>query len=494
MPTDHLSADIPICDPDGWFIGPAGSVATTPGAVAPVQSAPLSSAIFSVLQFGAIVPPLAPWPGVHRALPGYRYARGRAEGPVPLEGTRGWAATDLRGMNIAAQAAFLEAVIDQVIVQMVGDRTDPVVLFSGGVDSGFLANRLRSLGYRDTLLLNYAFGEGDKESMLAEHMAKLLGLRFERVIASPAAFDPLLNPGEVYPQPFADHSVVPTSELAHAVVQRLKPGSVVLDGTGADGGFGLGEKIRLFRRLSRVPGWILKSANRVYQDHLWRSTGSIERVLRVFSRMGQMPFLSAMIAQNPLAGKWYSASDAWKVYESLSNWVEPLAGSSLASQVVTVDLALVCANVFAQKAKPIFNRGGCKVHYPFMSQQAIHVAQVAIDAWPVGESKSPLKHSLSKALPREMIYRPKSAFADPAGELFFKERFLQHLRATAEDSSPLAGFIQTKYVKDSCDLLRRRWRLPSQTLNMLWAITFTDRWYRTATPGSGAVEPESARD
>lgn len=493
MPTEPLSADIPICDPDGWFIGPAGSAATEPAVVAPAQSAPLSAGVFSVLQFGAIVPPLAPWAGVHRALPGYRYVRGRVEGPVPQERNPGWTLADLRGMNVASQSAFVETVIDEVIVQMVGDRSDPVVLFSGGVDSGFLANRLRSLGYRDALLLNYAFGEGDKESMLAEHMAKLLGMRFERIMASPAAFDPLLSPGEVYPQPFADHSVVPTSELAHAVVRRLKPGSVVLDGTGADGGFGLGEKIRFFQGLSRVPGWILKSANRVYQDHLWRSTGSIERVLRVFGRMGQMPILSAMIAQNPLAGKWYSASDAREVYESLSRWVKPLAGSSLASQVVTADLALVCANVFAQKAKPIFARAGCKVHYPFMSRQAIHVAQAAIDAWPVTESKSPLKHSLSKVLPREMIYRPKSAFADPAGELFFKEGFLQHLRATTEDSSPLAGFFQTKYVRESCDLLRRRRRLPPQTLNTLWAIAFTDRWYRTATPGSAAVGPEIAR-
>jgi len=122
----------------------------------------------------------------------------------------------------------------------------------------------------------------------------------------------------------------------------------------------------------------------------------------------------------------------------------------------------------------------------------LQVAQAAVDAWPVTEAKSALKHSLARVLPQGMIYRPKSAFADPAGELFYKETFLQHLRATTQESSPRAGFIQTTYVKESCDLLRRRRQLPAQTLNLLWAIVFTDRWYRTATPGSSAVGLEVA--
>lgn len=459
----------------------------TPAAVAPPQSAPLPAAIFSILQFGAIVPPLAPWQGVHRALPGFRYTRGQNEGPVPRLGKPGWAVADLRGMDVNSQAALLEEVVDEAIVQMVGERADPVVLFSGGVDSGFLATRLRSLGYSDALLLNYAFKEDDEESLLAEHMAKRLGMNFERIVASAEAPDLLEAPGRIYPQPFADHSVVPTSEFAHAVARRLGPGKLLLDGTGADGAFGLGPKIMAFRRLRYAPKWMLHLANRAYQDQLWQSPGIVERVMRVFSRAGQMPTLAALIAQNPLAGKWYSASTAVEVYESLIRWVEQIAGKSIASQAVTADLALVCANVFAQKAKPIFTQSGCAVEYPFMNWNVIQVAQAAIDAWPVSEAKSPLKHSLAKVLPQEMIYRPKSAFADPAGELFFKERFLRHLRATTEESSPLSGFIQTKYVKESCELLSRRRRLPPQTLNLLWAIAFTDRWYRTATPGSSAV-------
>ncbi len=487
MASGSLYIDIPACDPDGLFFGPTGSAAATPSAVAAPQSPPLLAAVFSVLQFGAIVPPLSPWPGVHRALPGYRYERGRLEGPVTHHGKPEWSDVELRGMGVDAQATLIERVIDPVLQEKIGSRQDVVVLFSGGVDSGFLASRLRSLGYRDALLLNYAFSEDDEESALAASVAKQLGMRFERILASETSPDPLESPGTIYPQPFADHSVVPTSDFAYAVLDRLGPGMLVLDGTGADGGFGLGAKIRTFQQMRRLPAWVLQFAGRQYQDRLWQTTGVFERVLRVLSRLGQMPLLAALIAQNPLAGKWYSASPAQEVYDALERWIEPLSTRSLASRVVAADLALVCANVFAQKARPILMRSGCEVCYPFMSQPVVSLAKAAIDSWPVTESKSPLKHSLSKVLPAHMVYRPKSGFADPAGEMFFRERFLQHLRATTEEASPLAGFIQTRYVRDCCDLLVRRRHLPAQTLNMLWAITFTDRWYRTAVPGQAPV-------
>lgn len=82
------------------------------------------------------------------------------------------------------------------------NQKNPVLLFSGGVDFGIIASRLVLLGFTNTLLIKYSFVEDDKESILAEKIAKLLGLRFERVFAKKRLCACLDNPGILYTQTF----------------------------------------------------------------------------------------------------------------------------------------------------------------------------------------------------------------------------------------------------------------------------------------------------
>jgi hypothetical protein len=79
-----------------------------------------------------------------------------------------------------------------------------------------------------------------------------------------------------------------------------------------------------------------------------------------------------------------------------------------------------------------------------------------------------------------MVYRPKSGFVDPSNRVFFDAQFIDYFRAAAEPTSPIASVLNRKPLLKTCDLLSRKNNLPDQTLNCIWAITFTDRWYRTA--------------
>jgi hypothetical protein len=88
-----------------------------------------------------------------------------------------------------------------------------------------------------------------------------------------------------------------------------------------------------------------------------------------------------------------------------------------------------------------------------------------------------------------MVYRPKSGFVDPKAEaVFVSAEFLDYLRASAEPSGPISNFLEMGPLLKSCDLLARKKRLPRQTLTVLWAIVFMDRWYRTALPASPSAE------
>jgi len=467
---------VPPCDTHGCFFDDSGRTAHEPNALADSKSQPDESAVFSVLQFGAIIPPLSPWRGIRRFMPGYQYRGTELVGPLKLE-YPAYVAT----LDFEQQSDEIERFLDRDLADVISDQPNPVLLFSGGVDSGLIASRLATLGYRNSLLLNYCFGEDDRESQLAEAMAKHLGLQFERISATRDLCDCLIEPGRVYPQPFGDHSAVPTSDLAYACVNRLVgEHRVILDGTGADGAFGMANKIDAWNRVGRIPVLARQAASLLYGATLWHRTGRIEYLFRILRRSVDMPLLSAVLAQNPLAGCLYRNLPTKDVHSLLADWVGGWVGESIPHRIVASDLALTCANTFAQKAQPILELAGHRVHYPFLQTEAVSVALASINHWQMDEPKAPLKRSLARHVPRDMVYRPKSGFTDPRGQVFFDATFIAYLRAAADSTSPIATFLNQKPLIRVCDLLSRRANLPTQTLNCIWSITFMDRWYRTA--------------
>jgi asparagine synthase (glutamine-hydrolysing) len=463
------------CDTHGCFIDDSGRMSSIPNSLADSNSQVNDEAVFSVLQFGAIIPPLSPWTRIRRLMPGYKYHGGEIVGPVELRQQ-----THISNLDSEQQADEIENILDHILQKQIGAR-DPVLLFSGGVDSGIIASRLAALGYSNSLLINYSFGDEDPESKLAEAMANLLGLKYERVSANRQQLcSCLLCPGQIYPQPFGDHSTVPTSDLANAVVKRLSGQKrIILDGTGADGAVGMTKKIDMWERLIRVPAILRKAASFAYGNMLWYREGKIEYFPRIFRRSIDMPLLSAVLAQNPLAGIFYSKRSGNSVYSLLDKWIGGWAGELPSKRIIAADLALTCANIFAQKAQPILESAGHKVLYPFLDVDMVTTALNSVPYWQMDEAKAPLKKSLARHVPRDMVYRPKSGFIDPRVEVFFSEEFISYLCAAAEPTTPIANLLKRKPLLKACQLLARKRTLPAQTLSILWAIVFTDRWYRT---------------
>ncbi|MGK9235816.1 hypothetical protein KXS07_29150 [Inquilinus limosus] len=147
------------------------------------------TAVYSYLQFGAVVPPLSPWKAIRRFIPGTTTT-------VSISG-----ALTIREQSalkpsprvspspkIDQQVSTVISALDRVLLETCAGR--PVtILFSGGVDSGLLAARASAVGLKDVTLVNYSFGPNDPESMLAEQMARHLGLRFVRVEEAPDGSD-----------------------------------------------------------------------------------------------------------------------------------------------------------------------------------------------------------------------------------------------------------------------------------------------------------------
>jgi asparagine synthetase B (glutamine-hydrolysing) len=467
--------EVPYCDTHGRFFDESGNTAHRPNMLANTTSRLDETAVFSVLQFGAIIPPLSPWQGVQRFLPGYQYHGIELVGPVKLERP-----THVATLDPEQQSDEIQRLLDRILRRLIGNRQDPVLLFSGGIDSGLIASRLAALGYRDSLLLNYSFREEDPESRHAEAMAKHLGLRFERILAKRNLCHCLIEPGCVYPQPIGDPSTVPTWDLAHSAVNHLAgEHRLILDGLGPDQAFGRTNRIDLFSRVIRVPQLLSQAASVLYSSIFWHRYGRLEYLFRVLRR-SNLSLVSAVLAQNPLAGTLYRNASKRPVDSLLSDWVGGWVGDSLKERIVAADLALYCSNAIVQKGQPIFELAGHEVAHPFLETEMVSLAIASIPHWQMDEPKAPLKRCLARYVPRDMVYRPKSGFVDYRGTGFFDKEFIAYLRAAADDTSPMAFILNKKPLLKACDWLSRRVRLPFQTLNCLWAITFVDRWYRSA--------------
>lgn len=476
----HENEEIAPCDTQGKFFDDLGRIGLLPNSMVGTNPEINDDAVFSILQFGAIIPPLSPWKGIHRFIPGYQYQGTKMVGPVELPQHQ-----DISILNPEQQADEVEQLLDKILKKNIGDNEeDPVLLFSGGVDSGLIASRLAALGYRNSLLINFSFGDDDLESKLAEEMASELGLPFMRVLDQDnpsSCLSCLDNPGKIYPQPFGDYSTAPTSNLAQSVIKYLSNQKrLIIDGTGADGAFGMTAKTREWKKVSRVPVIARKAVSLAYGRMLWHHQGRFERVARILRRSIQMPLLSSILAQNPLATTFYGMTSRHLVDDLLEAWIGGWAGEIPSTRVVAADLALTCTNIFAQKAQPIFELAGHKMLYPFLENEIISMALRSTPHWQMEEPKAPLKQALSRRIPRNMVYRPKSGFIDPKGEFFFSAEFIDYLRSAAESTSPIAHMLERKPLLKACDLLVQKKELPPQTLNFLWAVVFTDRWYRTA--------------
>jgi len=468
---------IPICDPDGYYLrakhnqlSDAASFRVTADLI------PDQDAIFSLLQFGAVIPPLSPWEGVVRLLPGYRCEDDGHKHPLHFT-----TCADIAHLT-GPLTGLLAEKLDKILVRALEGDKLPVVLFSGGVDSGLIAARLAHLGYRDTLLLNYSFSPVDPESVMAEEMAWKLGLRFERYGCERLGCESLRTPGKTYPIPFGDPSTVPTYALAKKVTERLSGlPCVIFDGNGADdGGFGMTHKINQWQKLTKVPRWALKMASLAYErSEIWNQVNAIENRLKLLRRLHDMPLLSAILAQNPLAGILYAKDGRKKVDGLLDEWAAGLVGDSPLRKVIVANLMLTSANIFAQKAHPIYKKAGLQVVYPFMEHEMVDFSLTIAPTQDSPEKKALLKALLAQQVPREMVYRPKSGFVDTGAQVFYDAEFQEMLWAATEEKSVLSGILFKEPLRKIIERLRRRDRLPHQLLNCIWAITFTDRWYRT---------------
>jgi asparagine synthase (glutamine-hydrolysing) len=441
-------------------------------------------AIYSLLQFGAAIPPLSPWRSIRRAVPGritnFRDLPARVE-ETEFRSEQLWD-QESGPLDLNQQISMVLAALDsQILTLRHGHRL--VVLFSGGVDSGLLAARAAALGFKDTVLVNYSFGPEDTESLLAEQMAKHLGLSFQRIRdidSGEDVEDVLTHAGSDYRTPFGDHSTIPTYRLIRSVIRGFGPEFTLLDGTGADGAFGLFGRARQWQRLNSIPGGLLRFGSQAYKYfQLWQEESKVEHWFRLLRRASQHRFPLAAVAQNALSGIAYNVpkhvSD--EVESFAFSWLHSIAPPRQRLQLTALDISLVCTCIFAQKSKSLFAASTLDIAYPYLSQQISRLA-LASGNWTGAneEAKWLLKAALARHVPSEMVYRRKSGFVATIAAKFQSDAFLAGFDKVLAGKSQLSPFLEKKFLQNIRAILTAKSKFPVQTNNAVWGIVFVSEW------------------
>ena len=439
-------------------------------------------AVYSLLQFGAILPPFSISRQIQR-IPNGHALRVRALPDTLTAHVEAGTAFNARPLDAGmSPAATVRQTLDRILART---PSHSALFFSGGVDSGLLAARLAALGRHDVRLINFSFGPDDEESKHAYRMAQHLGMPCEQVSYDQSRFmDVLWRITRDHSIPFSDLSVLPMNLMIHAALGSGAQVPSVLDGTGADGTFGVGLEYRGWRRLYEVPHLARATVGELYKaTGMWKGASRNARIGRVLRRSAQMPMPVATLAQNSLDGIAYRMPS--EIRDQLTAAVMKYRYGSL-SDMPPVDqfslsllMHMSCGYITPKSYDALCLRGIVPGN-PYLEPEMMRVGfslpweQKAAG----GRQKALTKAMLAEQVPPEMVYRRKSGFVPPYESVFASRPMQSYLREIVlSPSNPLAPYYDPAVV---ARMVARAGE--SKPLNLevyyffLWSLTFLTAW------------------
>ncbi|WP_323121338.1 asparagine synthase (glutamine-hydrolyzing) [Burkholderia alba] len=331
---------------------------------------------------------------------------------------------------------------DAIAGQMCADV--PLGAFlSGGVDSSVIAALMQTQSAQPVQTFTVGFHEaGYDEAGYAKAVARHLGTRHTELYVTPThALEIVPRLPEIYDEPFADASQIPTFLVAEMTRRHVK---VSLSGDGGDELFGGYTRYfltpRLWQRLRRVPmavrARIAAALHALRPDHAdqiaalaqgaWSGAAQRELAPRVGDRLHKLA--NVMTADSPAAlYRLLMSSVHYPERLALAGREPPTlldtpgawpAGLSFAEQAMAVDTLTYLPTDILTKVDRAAMAVSLETRMPFLDRRVVEFAWRLPAALriPDGQSKWLLKKLLYRYVPKTMIDRPKQGFCAPVGD------------------------------------------------------------------------------
>jgi asparagine synthase (glutamine-hydrolysing) len=454
------------------------------------------------LRHNCVPAPFCIYEGVHKVMPGEVVSVRAEDVPRRLVQRRAyWSARQVAEEGATAPprndddaVEELEALLlDAVRLRMVADV--PVGSFlSGGVDSSTVVALMVQASAAPVRTFTVGFSDPayDESAEAAAVAAKLGTDHTEARLHPDEAMAAIANLPDVYDEPFADSSQLPTLLVSRLARRDI---TVALTGDGADEIFGGYNRHawceRLWGRLERVP---LRARRVAGAGLALPSPGAVDRMARAAPPPWRLRIPSTKVAKlarilpstspedmyQRLTSHWHEPSDLVGVPEpttlvsNSSGWpVLPTATERL----MLLDQLTYLPDDILTKVDRASMSVGLEVRTPFLDHRVVEAA------WRLplsqklrnGETKWPLRQMLRAHLPEEVVSRPKMGFGLPLGAWLRGP-----LRDWAEDLLSVAALADDGLLAP--EPIRRLWRAHVRGRvdagQELWDVLVLQAWRR----------------
>jgi asparagine synthase (glutamine-hydrolysing) len=427
--------------------------------------------------------------------------RGEPRAYWSLAATLDAAASEPLAGDAVALADEAERLIHRAVEQrLVSDR--PVGCFlSGGIDSSTIAALMQraaarkirtfTVGYREA-----ALNEADDAAKVAQHLGTE-HTTFTVGGAEALALIPRL--ADIYDEPFADSSQIPTTLLAQLTARHV---TVALTGDGGDEVFGGYNRhvaaLRLWPRVSRWP-WPLRRGGAALIEAAAASEPLARALLAGRARapgdkLRKLAQLAGARDERELYRRLTSLNDEPEKFSTTENGPLPFERIALptaplgpAERMMFWDTLTYLPDDILVKVDRAAMAWGLEGRVPFLDGDVLRFAWRLPLAEKVGPAygKLILRRVLARHVPPTLFERPKSGFAAPVGEWLRGP-----LRGWAEAllrNPALAGHVRPEPVRE----LWARHLSGENVEHQLWSIlmlsAWLERWHPApALAGAGA--------
>lgn len=383
------------------------------------------------LRHGYVPAPHCIHPGVFKLVPGSvlefdeRTVRAGPRCHVPgVDQRRYWDVRDRYARAVQQRAVMSPAVAGTALdahlhgaVAAAGANGRTGAFLSGGTDSSLVTAILQaqSEGPVHTLGVGFESSAHDERHWM-QAVALHLGVRHETVVFSAdAVLEQVQRIPEVWDEPFADASQLPTLLASKALSARC---AVALTGDGGDELFcGHGAYVRAMRN-ARLDAWV-PAPLRAWAERRHRRDPEA-------SRLGGVPAVIAEMAGNGIGHHYLMRVGRWRdPLALLPGAMEPrtlygddppsLPGADTADLVQYLDFAMELSNGILTKVECAASACGLQAVSPLLDRRVAEFAwQLPTSLKLQGrEQKWILKKLLSRYLPAPLVYRPKRGFGPP---------------------------------------------------------------------------------
>lgn len=436
-----------------------------------------------LLRKNCIPSPWTIYKGIKKLEPGHcvSFPLG-GESPENIEPYPYWCIGDvirngLRHPFTGSDAEAVDAVENVLSLSISGQMLADVpvgAFLSGGIDSSVVVALMQASSQRPVRTFSIGFEEkGFNEAQHALAVARHLGTdHTELYVRSSDALDVIPSLPEIYCEPFADSSQIPSILVSRLASQHV---TVALSGDGGDELFG-GYKHydfvpTLYSRIEKIPYGLRKV------------TADVLSILPSFNKVKTLEGLMYARGQE----EFYSTfTSAWKKYEevvvnacdrqkSAKDIYQEGVEGCFVSWMMAQDTRNYLSNDILEKMDRSAMANSLETRMPLLDHRVLELAWTLPLNMKIrdGKGKWVLRELLYRYVPQELVDRPKKGFSIPLAE-WLRTSLREWADACLEEERlKREGFFDVKKVrKDWAEHLSGR----RNNVSRLWSVLMFQAW------------------